>query len=44
MLEAKVLIEHWRVNYNMIRPHSALGYRPPAPETVSSRLVLLEKA
>lgn len=30
--EAKVLIERWRVQYNTIRPHSALGYRPPAPE------------
>ena len=31
--EAKVLIEQWRRHYNRIRPHSALGYRPPAPET-----------
>ena len=31
--EAKVLIERWRIQYNTIRPHSALGYRPPAPET-----------
>ena len=30
--EAKVLIEQWRNHYNTIRPHSALGYRPPAPE------------
>lgn len=30
--EAKVLIEAWRVHYNTVRPHSALGYRPPAPE------------
>ena len=30
--EAKVLIERWRQEYNTIRPHSALGYRPPAPE------------
>ena len=30
LLEAKVLIEHWRQEYNWIRPHSALGYRPPA--------------
>jgi len=29
--EAKVLIEQWRVAYNTIRPHSSLGYRPPAP-------------
>jgi len=32
LYEAKVLIERWRVQYNTIRPHSALGYRPPAPE------------
>ncbi len=31
--EAKVLIESWRVHYNRVRPHSSLGYRPPAPET-----------
>jgi putative transposase len=30
--EAQVLIEWWRKHYNGIRPHSALGYRPPAPE------------
>jgi putative transposase len=30
--EAQVLIEQWRMHYNRIRPHSALGYRPPAPE------------
>jgi putative transposase len=32
LLEAKVLIERWRVEYNGVRPHSSLGYRPPAPE------------
>jgi len=31
--EAKVLIERWRVHYNTVRPHSSLGYRPPAPQT-----------
>ena len=34
LLEARVLIEQWRVHYNRIRPHSSLGYRPPAPEVV----------
>ena len=29
--EAQVLIEKWRRHYNAIRPHSSLGYRPPAP-------------
>ena len=32
--EAQVLIEQWRWHYNTARPHSALGYRPPAPEVV----------
>jgi len=32
--EAKILIEHWRREYNQVRPHSALGYKPPAPEAV----------
>ena len=31
--EAQVVIESWRRYYNTVRPHSALGYRPPAPET-----------
>ena len=34
--EAKVLIERWRQHYNTVRPHSSLGYRPPAPETITS--------
>ena len=32
--EAKVLIEQWRREYNTHRPHSSLGYRPPAPEAI----------
>lgn len=32
--EAKVLIEAWRQHYNTIRPHSSLGYRPPAPKAI----------
>ena len=32
--EAKVLIEQWRREYNTIRPHSSLRYRPPAPEAL----------
>ena len=34
LLEAKVLIERWRREYNTHRPHSSLGYRPPAPEAI----------
>lgn len=32
--EAKIVIESWRRHYNTVRPHSSLGYRPPAPEAV----------
>ena len=32
--EAQIVIEQWRRHYNTRRPHSALGYRPPAPETI----------
>jgi putative transposase len=32
--EVQVLTERWRRQYNTLRPHSALGYRPPAPETI----------
>jgi transposase InsO family protein len=32
--EARVLTEEWRREYNEVRPHSSLGYRPPAPEAV----------
>jgi transposase InsO family protein len=32
--EAKIMIERWRVHYNTVRPHTSLGYRPPAPEAI----------
>ncbi len=32
LTEAKIIIEQWRREYNQVRPHSTLGYRPPAPE------------
>ena len=34
LMEAKIIIEMWRRHYNTIRPHSSLGYRPPAPLAV----------
>jgi hypothetical protein len=34
LLEARVLVERWRRHYNTVRPHSSLGYRPPAPEAI----------
>ena len=33
--EAQIVIEKWRMVYNTLRPHSALGYRPPAPVACS---------
>ena len=38
--EAQVVIEQWRQHYNRVRPHSALGYWPPAPETMAMRLTM----
>jgi putative transposase len=29
------MIEKWRVEYNTKRPHSALGYKAPAPAACS---------
>ena len=34
LIEASILIEEWRKEYNQARPHSALDYRPPASETI----------
>ena len=35
--EAQIVIEQWRRHYNQQRPHSSLGYKPPAPEAVIPR-------
>jgi len=37
LTEAEVLLERWRVHFNTKRPHSSLGYRPPAPEAVQTQ-------
>jgi putative transposase len=34
LAEARVVVESWRQHYNTVRPHSSLGYKPPAPEVV----------
>ena len=34
MLEVRVLTERYRRTYNQVRPHSSLGYQPPAPEAL----------
>jgi putative transposase len=33
LCEVQVFVERWRQHYNQVRPHRALGLRPPAPET-----------
>ena len=38
VFEAKVLADRYRKHYNTVRPHSALGYRPPAPEAIRPRM------
>lgn len=37
LFEAKVLVDRWKREYNTVRPHSSLGYRPPAPEAIQPR-------
>lgn len=34
LAEARIVIEEWRQHYNTERPHSALGYKPPAPAVI----------
>ena len=40
--ETQVVIEQWRIHYNTKRPHSALGYRPPAPVTIAAKSTPLD--
>ena len=41
LIEAKVLISNWRREYNQVRPHSAKGYKPPAPEAKLLKVLTL---
>jgi len=41
--EAQVVIEAWRQEYNRVRPHSSLRYRPPAPATYTPQVRALEQ-
>jgi transposase InsO family protein len=42
--EAQMVIEMWRFHYNSKRPHSSLGYRPPAPVAITPKLTPLDEA
>jgi transposase InsO family protein len=42
--EGQIVMEQWRKHYNTIRPHSSLGYRPPAPQTMNPFLTPLDQA
>lgn len=35
--EARIMIENWRNHYNTVRPHSSLGYKPPAPQIITEK-------
>ena len=37
LCEAQIIVEGWRWEYNHIRPHGSLGYRPPAPRGGDAR-------
>jgi len=39
-----VVIERWPKEYNTVRPHSSLGYRPPAPAKINPTPPALEQA
>jgi len=42
--EAQIVIEKWRKHYNTVRPHSSLGYRPPAPRAFNTLPAPLDQA
>ena len=43
LAEARIIIERWRVHYNTKRPHTSLGYRPPAPEVIMLPKMIVRK-
>ena len=42
--EAQAIVEKWRVHYNTKRPHSSLGYGPPAPLIIAPKMIPLDEA
>jgi putative transposase len=43
LTEAQVVVKQWRIHYDTKRPHSALGYRPPAPLTIATKPTPLDE-
>jgi len=43
LLETKLSVKRYRMHYNTVRPHSALGYRPPAPAAIRPRVAGRER-
>nr|MDW7565686.1 integrase core domain-containing protein [Nitrosomonadaceae bacterium] len=37
--EAQIIVGEWVKHYNQVRPHSALGYRPPAPQAQVPQMI-----
>ena len=37
-------MERWRKEYNQIRPHSSLAYRPPGPEAIYPKIQQFDKS
>jgi len=37
--EPQIIVGEWVKHYNHVRPHSALAYRPPAPQTQVPKLI-----
>jgi len=44
VLKGVFIVERWRKEYNQIRPHSSLGYRPPAPEAIYPTIQQFDKS
>ena len=42
--EAQILVRCWRRQYNQVRPHSSLGYQPPAPQATLLQPAVLRSA
>jgi transposase InsO family protein len=41
--EAQVVVKRWQQEYNRVRPHSLLRYRPPAPATYRPNSLALKQ-